>query len=77
MHAVVENIIVTVSGDTERIAEELRAAGMSVQQVLVAAGIVTGSVDAGRRASLAAIPGVLAVETERNLRIPPFEPGSR
>jgi len=74
---VVENIIVTVSGDAERIAEELRAAGMSVQQVLVAAGIVTGSIDAERRASLAAIPGVLAVETEQTLRIPPFEPGSR
>ena len=73
----VENIIVTVSGDTEQIAEELRAAGMSVEQVLVEVGIVTGSVDAARRASLAAIPGVLAVETERNLRIPPLEPGSQ
>ena len=70
----IENVIVTVAGDTEQIAEQLREAGMNVQQVLVEVGIVTGSVDAGRRASLAAIPGVLAVETERNVQIPPLEP---
>ncbi len=71
-----ENIIVTVSGDTQRIAEQLRAAGMNVQRVLVEIGIVTGSVDAGRRASLAAIPGVVAVETEGTVHTAPVDAGA-
>ena len=66
-----ENIVVTVSGNIERVAERLRAAGMSVRQVLGEVGIIAGSVDAGRRASLAAVPGVLSVEIERNVQIPP------
>ena len=66
-----ENIVVTVSGNIERVAERLRAAGMSVGQVLGEVGIITGSVDAGRRKSLAAVPGVLSVEIERNFQIPP------
>ncbi len=66
-----ENIVVTVSGNIERVAERLRAAGMSVGQVLGEVGIITGSVDTGRRESLAAVPGVLSVDVERNFQIPP------
>lgn len=67
----IESVIVTVSGEAEAVAEQLRAAGMTVQRVLGAAGIVTGSVDAERRASLAAVPGVVAVELDRPVQLPP------
>ena len=67
----IESIIVTVSGEAEPVAEQLRAAGMTVEQVLGAVGIITGSIDAERRASLAAVPGVVAVELERHIQLPP------
>ena len=67
----IESVIVTVSGEAERVAERLQAAGMTVEQVLGAVGIITGSVDSERRASLAAVPGVVAVERERRIQLPP------
>ena len=66
-----ERIIVTVSGEAEPVAEQLRAAGMTVERVLGAVGVITGSVDAERRASLAAVPGVVAVEPDRPVRLAP------
>lgn len=67
----IESIIVTVSGEAEPVAEQLRAAGMTVEQVLGAVGIITGSIDAERRASLAAVPGVVAVELDRPVQLAP------
>ena len=67
----IESIIVTVSGEAEPVAEQLRAAGMTVEQVLSAVGIITGSVDAERRASLAAVPGVVSVEIDRPIQLAP------
>ena len=69
-----ENVVVTVSGEIDEVAERLRAAGMQVGQVLAAVGIITGSVPAGRRAALADIEGVVAVEVEREVRIAPTDP---
>jgi precorrin-6B methylase 2 len=66
-----QNVIVTVSGDIEAVAERLRAAGMQVGQVLAEIGIITGSVDDERRAALADVAGVVAVEAEREVRISP------
>jgi len=66
-----EKITVTVSGDADAVAQELRAAGMSVDQVLGAAGVVTGSVAAGKRASLADLSGVASVEAEHAFQIAP------
>jgi hypothetical protein len=66
-----EKITVTVSGDADVVAQELRAAGMSVDQVLGAAGVVTGSVAAGKRASLADLSGVASVEAEHTFQIAP------
>lgn len=88
----IESIIVTVSGEAEPVAERLRAAGMTVERVLGAVGVITGSVDSERRASLAAVPGVVAVELDRPVQLappdaeiqsvddgvePPAEPGTR
>jgi len=66
-----EKITVTVSGDADTVARKLRAAGMNVAQVLGAAGVITGSVAAERRASLTDLPGVAAVEAERTFQIAP------
>jgi hypothetical protein len=44
---------------------------MTVEQVLRAVGVITGTVAAGQRAALADLPGVLAVEPEQTFRLPP------
>ncbi len=66
-----ENITVAVSGDADAVAEKLRAAGMHVDRVLGAAGIITGSVAAGMRTRLADVPGVASVEAEHTFQIAP------
>ena len=67
----IESVIVTVSGDAEQVGEQLRAAGMTVERVLGAVGIITGSIEAERRAALSAVPGVVAVELEQRIQLPP------
>ena len=68
---------ITVSVDDEHleqvdgVAEELKSAGMKVEQVLGSVGIITGSVEAERRADLAGLPGVGSVEDENTFQIPP------
>ncbi|MEA2243852.1 MAG: hypothetical protein QOD24_3408 [Solirubrobacteraceae bacterium] len=66
-----ERITVTVSGDPDAAAEQLRAAGMNVEQVLSEVGIITGSVAAGQQASLADLPDVVSVEAEHSVQLPP------
>jgi cation transporter-like permease len=68
-----ERITVTVAADVdaELVAEQLRAAGMTVDQVLRAVGVITGTVAAEQRAALADVPGVLAVEPEQAFGLPP------
>jgi hypothetical protein len=66
-----ERITVTVAGDADAVAEQLRVAGMNVEQVLGEVGIITGSVAAGRQASLAELPGVVSVEAEQTFQLPP------
>ena len=70
-----EQITVTVSADVdiEVVAEQLRAVGMTVEQVLPAVGVITGTVAAEQRAALADLPGVLAVEPEQTFGVPPPE----
>jgi len=66
-------VTVTVSADAdpEVVAELLRAAGMTVDQVLGTVGVITGSIAADARAALADLPGVLAVEPEQRFELPP------
>ncbi len=68
-------ITVTIDDDhlarADQVADQLRAAGMTVEQVLGTVGIITGSVDPSQRASLEAVPGVAAVEDEMTFQIPP------
>jgi len=66
-----ERITVAVSGDADAVARELREAGMDVEQILGAVGIITGSVAPGGRAALAQLPGVASVEAEQTFHIAP------
>ena len=69
------DVTVTVAdshaGDVEEVAERLRRAGMQVDRVLPAIGIVTGSIDATAVSALAALPGVAAVEPQTGFQIAP------
>ncbi|BCJ75045.1 hypothetical protein CS0771_45890 [Catellatospora sp. IY07-71] len=72
-----DRITVSVNDDhvtqIDDLAERLRTAGMRVDQVLSAAGMITGAVDQDRRASIAMVPGVAAVEDETSFQLPPPE----
>jgi hypothetical protein len=69
------DVLVTLEdGQAERaarVADDLRAAGLDVTQVMTEIGVVTGSVDRARLNDLAAVSGVAAVEQSREVRLPP------
>ena len=56
------------------VATALDAAGLRVEKVLRGVGVIVGSCDESRRAALAEVAGVGAVEPDREVRLPP--PGS-
>jgi hypothetical protein len=70
-----DRIIVTVApgavGQIDRVAQDLRAAGVAVDQVLSGLGIITGSVDASRKAAAQGVPGVASVEADSDFQVPP------
>ncbi|GAA1354857.1 hypothetical protein GCM10009596_01250 [Arthrobacter rhombi] len=74
----IERITVTVAEEyadrTADVAARLRDAGMTVERVLGAVSMVTGTVESDRRPALEAIGGVASVETERLYQLP--DPGS-
>jgi hypothetical protein len=57
--------------DIDAVAERLRAAGMTIDQVLATVGIITGSVPAEQLAALETIEGVAAVEAPTPIQLPP------
>ena len=57
--------------DVEGVADRLRRAGMTVDAVLGAIGIVTGSVAREQLESLRALSGIAAVEQQQTFRIAP------
>jgi hypothetical protein len=70
-------LVVTVSGDRgiHKVADDLRAGGFKVNQVLEAIGVVTGSADAKRVAQLRRISGVSDVSPDHDVNIgPPDSP---
>jgi hypothetical protein len=68
---------VTVTVDETQLAhldalvDQLRAAGMQVDQVLRPIGVITGLVTRAQRTVIAAIPGVAAVEDDISHQLPP------
>ena len=59
------------AGDVDEVAGRLRDAGMEVTQVLATAGVITGSVEASRLATIAGLAGVAAVEPQASFQIAP------
>lgn len=57
--------------DIDSVADDLRAAGLTVDQVLGAVGIITGSAPADKRRSVERVAGVSAVEDENTFQLPP------
>ena len=59
------------AGRAATVAEDLRAAGLDVAEVLADIGAVTGSVEPSRLNDLSRVSGVAAVEPSREVRLPP------
>lgn len=74
-----DKVVVTVADDAldhvQELADQLRGAGMRVEQVLAAIGTITGSLPQERRAVVLSMPGVAAVEDEATFQLPPPESG--
>lgn len=67
---VVDDVHAAVIGD---VAARLRAAGMTVDAVLDAVGIITGSVSEQQLSALQAMAGVESVSRDRQVQLPPPE----
>ena len=73
------DVLVTLDeGQADRaaaVADDLRAAGLDVTEVLADIEIVTGSIEPSRLNDLARVSGVAAVEPSRDVQLPsPDEP---
>jgi hypothetical protein len=70
-----DQVMVTVSDDhldgIDALTDRLRGAGMRVDQVLTSLGVITGTVASERRAAIAEVPGVAAVEATTTFQLPP------
>jgi fructose-1,6-bisphosphatase/sedoheptulose 1,7-bisphosphatase-like protein len=70
-----DNVIVLIDDSyRDRFAEVVdraKAAGLRIDQLLQDSGVVTGSISAGKRRDLEQIQGIAAVETQRDIQIPP------
>ncbi|MEG4810598.1 hypothetical protein QUA82_22730 [Microcoleus sp. F8-D3] len=68
----VQRIIVTVDDQNisviQSVVTALESAGMKVEQVLPAIGIVTGEVSQSKLEGLKSVPGVASVEIDRQMR---------
>ena len=69
------DVLVTLDeGQAERaatVADDLRAAGLDVTQVLADIGVITGSVEPSRLGDLEGVSGVAAVEPSGEVHLPP------
>jgi hypothetical protein len=70
-----KNITVTVDDDhlsgIEGIADQLRAAGMQIHQVLDSVGVITGEVTDAVRPAISEVPGVAEVVDQHLFQLPP------
>lgn len=74
-----EKIIVLVAdehcADLDQVACRLRTAGMRVDEVLAAIGVITGAAEPGAWAALGALAEVVSVEPDKAVRARPSGPG--
>lgn len=70
-----ESVTVTIDHDHQSriddLADQLRAAGMRVDQVLGAVGVITGAVTDAQRSAISRIPGVAGIEDQNVFQLPP------
>ena len=70
-----EHVVVTVDemyvDRIQEVVDALRQAGLDVNQVLGTSGIITGNVEPSKRAILASVPGVVAVEEDQTVQLAP------
>jgi hypothetical protein len=70
-----KSIIVTVTDDAlnkiDELAEQLKTKGMKVDQVLPATGVITGSAASTKVPTLEKVDGVMSVEEELTIQLPP------
>lgn len=58
----------------DQVTEDLKAAGLDVEQTLSTLGIVTGSIDSEKVSALSDVTGVDSVETDKKVTIPKTGP---
>ncbi|WP_337176820.1 hypothetical protein [Paludisphaera sp.] len=67
-----ESVVVTIADShltrIKSVADELRDAGLEVRQVLSTSGIISGKAAPTARHALEAVPGVIAVEPDEEMR---------
>jgi hypothetical protein len=56
---------------TEAVADQLRAAGMQVRQVLPTIGVITGTVPESQRDAIVNVRGVSHIEEQEVFQLPP------
>jgi hypothetical protein len=59
------------AAELDDLVRRLVLAGMEVEQVLAAVGVITGSVEESQLAEIGALPGVGAVEEQASFKLPP------
>jgi len=73
MTASVDQVMVSVQeGSLPKVLDDLREAGLVVDTVLEALGVVTGTVEVRAIPSLLSVPGVLDVERQWRVQLPPY-----
>lgn len=65
-------MVSVADGSLPRVLDDLREAGLVVDTVLEALGVVTGTVDVRAIQSLRVLPGVLDVERQWRVQLPPY-----
>ncbi|MGW4213413.1 hypothetical protein ACWEIJ_35880 [Lentzea sp. NPDC004789] len=69
----VDQVMVSVAeGSLPKVLDDLREAGLVVDTVLEALGVVTGTVEVRAIPSLLSVPGVLDVERQWRVQLPPY-----
>ena len=68
-------VVVTVTDAAlptiQTVADDLAAAGMTVDQVMPVTGVITGTCPPGKKAALRKVKGVHSVEDDVQIQLPP------
>ncbi|MFD4676478.1 hypothetical protein ACFWNN_42625 [Lentzea sp. NPDC058450] len=69
----VDQVMVSVTeGSLPQVLDDLREAGLVVDTVLEALGVVTGTAEVKAIPALQSVPGVLDVERQWRVQLPPY-----